>query len=216
MFIESPIFPTCPSFGYTAQPDISVTVTVTASGRERRNRNWKYPLNSYDCTVGPRDEDSVQTLREFFLAMGAQECGFRFMDNADYKSCNVSGLPNHDDQPILLDTSVSPGEYQLFKQYVAGTRVLLRKIQKPIEGTIVVAHNGTLLAEGTDYTLDYATGVVVPFVGVTGQFTWGGEFHTPVRFNSAFPLQIVDQQIMSVQFTMIEIRDPLADDEGSP
>lgn len=219
MFIESPIFPTCPSFGYTAQPDISVTITATVSGRERRNRNWQYPLSTYDCTVGPRDEESVQSLRDFFLAMGAQECGFRFLDASDFKSCHVSGVPDQLDQPIILNEDASPPEYQLIKQYVAGPRSMQRKIQKPIEGTLLVAHGGSLITEGSGsghWSMDYTTGVFTPHFSVTGALTWGGEFHTPTRFNSSLPVQITDKEIMSVQFSMIEIRDPLADDEGSP
>lgn len=219
MFIESPKFPACPSFGYTAQPDLSVTVIATASGREKRNRNWEYPKTTFSCVVGPRDEDSVQEVRDFFLAMGAEECGFRFQDYQDYKSCFVSDTPEDTDQPILLDDTVSPPEYYLAKEYVAGPRALIRRIIKPVTGTILVSDAGVLKTEGAGaghYSIDYTTGIVTLHFTPTGQLRWGGEYDVPVRFNSQLPVQIVDKEIMSVQFSMIEILDPSADDEGSP
>jgi uncharacterized protein (TIGR02217 family) len=213
-FLETPVFPACPSFGFTGTPRYSVTVTQTVSGRERRNRNWARQLLTFDCLVGPRDEDTVQEILEWWHAMGGEECGFRFRDYTDFKSCRVSGIPANADQPFA-STVGSPALYQLVKTYVKGMREQTRPIYKPVEGTILVSHNGAAKSEGADWTLDYATGILTPNFSVTGALKWGGEFDVPVRFDGEFPVQILDKQIQSVQFTLVELRD-IAADPGSP
>jgi uncharacterized protein (TIGR02217 family) len=195
---------------------MSVTITQMVSGSERRNRNWSRPLYSYSCTVGPRDEDTVQELMEFFNALGATEVGFRFRDYADFKSCRVGQDPTPFNQPMLVQAG-SPVHYQLVKNYVAGTRTQTRLILKPVQGTIRVAHGSTEKHETTDWTLDYSTGLLHPLFAVTDTLTWGGEFDTPVRFDSEFPVEIQNKQIHSVQFALVELRNPLAEEtEGSP
>lgn len=209
-FLESPRFPGCPRFGFTATPGYNVTVTKLAGGRERRNRNWARPLYRYDLTVGPRMEDEIQELLEFWHAVGGMEYGFRFKDWADYKSCRVGGTPALDDQTLEL-TPGSPGGYQLRKRYTAGVNFQDRVICKPVQGTVLVANNGVLMSEGSDYVLDYATGLLTLFVAPNGPITWGGEFDTPVRFDSEFPLELSNHKIEQVSFALLEIRDPVSE-----
>lgn len=207
-FLEAPRFPGCPNFGYVSTPRYSVTITASASGRERRNRNWARPLYRFDVTVGPRAEDNIQELLEYWHAVGGSEIGFRFKDYADFKSGRVNQTPTALDQ-VLTESDDSAGIYQLTKWYTAGSRSQGRVIHKPIDGTILVANNGVLLTEGPQYTIDYTTGELTLLVTPNGDITWGGEFDTPVRFDSEFPVELVNWRAESVSFALMEIRDPI-------
>jgi uncharacterized protein (TIGR02217 family) len=210
-FLESPRFPGCPSFGFTANPQYSVTISQSASGRERRNRNWSRPLNQYSVTVGPRLEDEIQELLEFWHAMGGPECGFRFKDYSDFKSSRVNENISATDQ-VLVFSADSPGGYQLRKTYQFGSRQLVRPILKPVTGTVLLADNGVVKTAGADYVVDYTTGLIEISFTPVGQITAGFEFDVPVRFDSEFPVEISNRNVESVSFTLRELRDPVSED----
>lgn len=208
VFLESPRFPGCPSFGYVSNPRYSTTKSQLANGKELRNRNWQYPLYSFQFTVGPRQEAEIEELLDFWHALGGEECGFRFKDIADYKTCRLSQTPSPTDAPIA-ENAVSPGSYQLYKSYSAGARQQLRKIHKPVEGTIRVANQLGVEQASSHWIIDYATGELYVLDGFTGTpTTWGGEFDVPVRFDSEFPIEIVSHKVESVQFVLCEMRGP--------
>lgn len=204
-FLETPRFPGCPSFGFVSQPDYLTSVVRVRSGREQRNRYWARPLYRYQVTVGPRMEDEIQALLEFWHAVGGMECGFRFKDWADFKSCRVGQEPTALDQPLIA-VAGSPAAYQLTKRYTAGVRTQERPIYKPVQGTILLADNGTTKTETTDYVVDYATGLVSLNFTPVGALTWGGEFDVPVRFDSEFPVELSNHKIQTVTFALQELR----------
>lgn len=206
-FLETPRFPECVvRYGYSATPRYSVTISETVSGKERRNANWQRALRIFNVTAGPRMEEEIQEIYEFWMAIGGPECGFRFKDFSDYKSCRVDADYTALDQALVL-ISGSPGGYQLQKTYRAGTRARVRDILKPVTGTILVANNGVAMTEGSDYVLDYTTGLLTLFVAPNGTISWGGEFDTPVRFDSEFPLELISHQVEQVSFQLRELRD---------
>jgi uncharacterized protein (TIGR02217 family) len=204
-FIETPRFPSTPKFGLSSEPMYDVTVIRVASGRERRNRNWSRPLTRVTITVGPgpRADDEVQELLEFWHAVGGTAIGFRYKDRADWKSCRVSNTVAKTDQPLVL---VSGSVYQLTKRYAAGAQTQDREITKPVSGTLLVADGGTLKTETTHYTVDYTTGRVTLSFTPSGAMTWGGEFDIPVRFDSSFPVEQIEHRIQAVSFTLQEVR----------
>jgi uncharacterized protein (TIGR02217 family) len=192
--------------GYQANPNYSVTISTAASGIEHRNRNWLRPLSTYAFTIGPSSDDElVEELIEFWHAMGGTECGFRFRDYSDFKSCRKLRTPTRLDQ-LVIPNPDSPGGYQLQKAYTFGTRTQSRDILKPIQGTILVADNGVLKTEGAHYMLDYATGLLTLSFSPAGLLTWGGEFDVPVRFDSDFPVEIQQARVESVSFQLRELR----------
>jgi uncharacterized protein (TIGR02217 family) len=194
--IESPRFPGCPAFGFASDPEYRVVITRRASGVEKRNRAWAYPLAKITVTVGPRMEDEIQELLEFWHAAGGSARSFRVKDYTDYLSCRVGQTPLATDQP-QVETS-TPGVYQLTKRYQFGIDengdpvTQDRPIYKPVVGTILLSGSGTI---------DYTTGLVD---GTGG--TWGGEFDTPCRFEPTFPIEVVNQRIESVTFALQEVR----------
>lgn len=201
MFLEE-LFPQCPSFGYSSEPDYSVTPMERASGVETRNRNWQYPLHRFSCTVGPRAEEDIAELLEFWHAVGGMAYGFRFNDGVDNRSCRIHETITSLDCPLPAATA----GYQLTKRYTFGARYQDRPIYKPVQGTILIADGGVLQTETTDYTIDYTTGIVTWVGTPSGALTWGGEFDVPVRFDSTFPVELLDRKIQSVAFTLKELR----------
>jgi len=61
--------------------------------------------------------------------------------------------------------------------------------------------------DGIPRDTHYATGVVSFTADQSGAvLTWGGEFDVPVRFDSEFPVELLDQQIQSVTFALMGLR----------
>jgi len=88
-----------------------------------------------------------------------------------------------------------------------GIRTQTRYVSKPVQGTIRVANTLGQEQASSRWSIDYTTGLLTPngsFSGTPG--SWGGEFDVPVRFNSEFPIQLIDHEIQSVQFTLMELR----------
>ena len=211
-FLESPRFPACPSFGFTSQPMYSVSSVVLSGGQRRPNRNWNRPLYQYNASVSPRAEDDVQELLEFWHAVGGTFTGFRFRDHADYKSCRVNQTPTATDQPVVGDGG-SPATYRLTKRYTVGSMSQDREVYKPIDGEMLLAADGSPLSEGSDFTIDYANGIVTYDSDVLNtspapELTWGGLFDVPVYFDSGFPVELLDKQIEGVNFALMELRPP--------
>jgi uncharacterized protein (TIGR02217 family) len=206
MFLETPRFPGCPSFGFTSEPVYSVSVVEMASGIERRNRNWSRPLHRYSATVGPRVQAEVQEALNYYHAVGGRAYGFRFKDATDYLSCAVGVTPTSIDQPIVFDETTAG--YQLVKDNTVGVLTQRREIYKPVQNTILVADAGVLKTEGVDYTIDYSSGIVTFLYTPADDtlLTWGGEFDVPVRFDSEFPVEVQNYRIQSASFTLRELR----------
>lgn len=205
-FLEDPPFPECISYGSVSTPKYSVAKTATRGGQESRVALWAYPLYVYQIIFGPRSEEAIQEILEFFHAVGGEYVGFRFKDWADYLSCWVGQTPTALDQPLVVSGS-SPGGYQITKRYTKGARTQDRLIVKPIASTIKVANQlGVEQAPGT-WSLDSTTGLLLPLGGFSGTpTTWGGEFHVPVRFEGDFPVELTNRRIESVSFTLQELR----------
>lgn len=206
-FLEAPRFPGCFNYGYTAIPVYDVTKIRTAGGHEDRNSPTEQPLITIEGTVGPRRESEIQELLEFYHAMGGERVGFRVKNAADYKSCAVHETVSATDQP-LVEADASDGTWQLVKRYTRGAKTTELDILKPVDGTIQIAADGDLLVENTDYSIDYTTGLVTLLSAVSGTLTWGGEFDIPMRFDGEFPVSIVSNQIESVSFRLVQLRQP--------
>jgi uncharacterized protein (TIGR02217 family) len=210
-FLETPRFPECQRYGYTVRSQWSTTISRFASGDEDRNRNWERSQRVFNVQMGPKDQDVIEEAYTFWESLAGEECGFRFKDHNDYKSCAKSDTPARTDQVMVLIPG-SPGGYQLTKTYTKGARSTVRKILKPVQGTILIADNGVQKTENADWVLDYTTGLLTIFFSPVGQVTWGGEFDVPVRFDGEFPVEIISQRVEQVQFQLIELKNPRNED----
>lgn len=206
-FLETPRFPGSPSYGYVFRPRYRTDIISNSVGDELRTSLWTYPLHDCQVTVGPRMDDEIDELLEFYHAVAGELTGFRVKNYGEFKTCRPGSTPAGTDQPMTA-TGVT-NEYQLIKRYTAGASTKDRPIYKPVSGTVTIAD-----ADGTvppaEYSIDYTTGLVTFSVAPTGSPTWGGEFDIPMRFSGDFPIQIIDKRAYSVSFMLEELRRDLS------
>lgn len=191
------------AFGSTGGVERRTEVVTLASGHERRSTPWASGRRRYLIGSGLRSLDDMAALTAFFEARQGRLYGFRFRDFADFKSCAPGAEPGPGDQAIGTGDGVTT-QFLLAKAY-GGT---LRRIVKPVDGSVRVAVDGTEALEG--WSVDVTTGAVTfesaPEVGV--EVTACFRFDTPVRFD-ADRLEITLESFGSgrmVAMPLIEIR----------
>lgn len=173
MFLETPRFPDEIAFNANGGVSYSTYVIQTTSGQEKRNQMWEYGKGVWDISEALRTIDSQQNgynlkiLRDFFRAVKGKTYGFRFKDFTDYKD-EASG--------ILNTNGIGNGlpSYQMVKNYLAGSFVDQRLIQKPVSATIVVQRNGSPVTIGGaagNIAIDYTTGIVTFVADATSSAT---------------------------------------------
>lgn len=183
-FIETPRFPENISLGSSGGPEFNTSIVALNSGHEKRNSNWEFSRLRYNVAFGIRDKADLDDLLVYFNAMGGRRDGFRFKDWHDYKSCISTDTLTKDDQAFGTGNG-SRTQWQLIKTYTKGTISQVRNIVKPVNGTILIANNGSLQTETTHYSIDYTTGIITYVTAPTSghSLTWGGEFDVPCRFD---------------------------------
>lgn len=209
-----PVFPICPTFGFTSAPDYSVTVVERSGGVRSVNRNWYYPLFTYTAVpIGNRPENDIYRIQRFWHAVGGRSGRFLLDDGTDnHTAPDPDGIVSASDQPVIIDADNSPPSWQLFKAYeddsVTPALQQLRIIQKPRE--IILAINDVTVDEGIDFTVDYDTGVVTFAIEPepTDIVTWGGTFYVPVMFESRPEFILSEKKIRQTGFTLQELRLP--------
>ena len=176
-------FPTAIAFGASGGPERRTEIVALGSGHEERNSRWADSRRRYNAGYGVRSLDDLHAVIAFFEERRGRLYGFRWRDRTDWKSC-APGAP-----PAATDQAIGTGDgetatFQLVKTYGAVHAPYGRTIAKPVAGTILVAVDGTPLADG--WTCDTATGIVTfaeapaDAAGITA----GYEFDVPVRFDS--------------------------------
>jgi uncharacterized protein (TIGR02217 family) len=176
-------FPDNISRGARGGPERRTQIVELASGDEERNASWANSRRRYDVAYGIRRADDLAAVVAFFEARNGRLYGFRFKDWADYKSCLPSQTPGPTDQAIGAGDGTTTA-FQLVKRYASGSQTWVRKITKPVAGTVRVALGGAEQLVG--WSVDTTTGVVTfsapPGAGdvITASF----EFDVPVRFDT--------------------------------
>ena len=175
-------FPTTISRGSSGGPRRRTDIVTLRSGYEERNSVWADSRREYDAGLGIRDINDLHDVLAFFEARLGRLYGFRWKDWADYKSVAPNQEITKDDEILTL----VPGEtsvYQLTKSYTSGPTTYTRDITKPVAGTVLLAEDGILLAEGADFYVDIQTGLIyIGYEPSGGVITAGYEFDVPVRF----------------------------------
>lgn len=191
------------SFGAKGGPVFSTSKAYSVSGRRQTNQNWTYPLQNYDISHCVKTKTDYKEIINLFYNVNGAYDGFRFKDHHDYE----------DDGDGIL-TLISGSNYQMFKNYVSGSRTFTRKIQKPVVGIQIFRTRASVTTNITGAsTIDTTTGIV----GVTSHlggdtYTWTGEFDVPVAFSSdEFMPMILDKSndeflIQGPPITLEEIR----------
>lgn len=180
-------FPTSISRNAQGGPERRTDIVVLGSGFEERNSRWADSRRSYNAGYGVKSLDDLNAIIAFFEERRGRLYGFRWRDHADWKSCPPQGVPSVLDQVIGTGTGAQTA-FQLVKTYGGSFAPYTRTIAKPVAGTVIVAVAGVTKSQGSDFTVDAASGVVtflagaVPAAGAT--VTAGFEFDVPVRFDT--------------------------------
>jgi uncharacterized protein (TIGR02217 family) len=177
-------FPANLSFGSIGGPERRTEVVSLTNGFEERNTPWAEARRRYDAGVSLRSLDDIEDLIAFFEARQGQLHAFRWKDWADYKSCRSSVAVGFEDQLIGVGDGVVT-DFQLSKTYSSGPTAQVRRITKPVIGTVRIGLQGDEVQESLQYSVDYTSGIVSfitpPAVGE--RVTAGFEFDVAVRFD---------------------------------
>lgn len=179
-------FPPSISLGSAGGPGYSTSILVTDSGQEQRIARWSAARRKYDVAEMIKTQPQLSILRDFYIARYGPANGFRYKDWGDYNT-TADGSYDADGQHTNADVILGSGnavqtQYQLVKIYTSGAVQTVRKITKPVSGTVKVALAGVNQTSG--FTVDTTTGLLTftaaPALGVS--VTAGFEFDTPARF----------------------------------
>lgn len=157
-------------------------VIETDGGGSVRNERWRYPLLAFEFDIEPGDpyDDSAeyigrQTLAEFvnlYHCAGGRGETFLFRHWADYRA-----VGNY-----IGEGDGTTTEFQLYRTYEIGLSRRMRKITRPVAGTVVAYVDGI----ETAVTVNAETGVITFGAAPAGStvITADFEFDLPVRFDS--------------------------------
>lgn len=179
-------FPLRLSLGASGGPGRRTDIVALSNGGETRNARWADARRRYDAGTGLRGLEDLYQLTAFFEARRGQLYGFRFRDPVDHASAPPGQAVSVIDQQIGTGDGVRTG-FQLTKTYEDAGGASTRRIEKPVEGSVVLAVDGLALGQN-DYAVDHTTGLVtivpgsVPAPGAI--VTAGYEFDIPVRFDT--------------------------------
>lgn len=180
-------FPDDIARGASGGPERRTEIVTLGSGFEERNQRWADSRRRYDAGYGVKRIDDLHTVLAFFEERRGRLHGFRWKDWADYKSCSPNDMPGATDQAIGTGDGTTAA-FQLVKVYGSAYAPYSRDIAKPVSGTVRIAVAGAVKAEGTHYSVNYATGIVT-FTGgnipsAAQAITAGYEFDVPARFDT--------------------------------
>jgi len=179
-------FPLRLSLGASGGPGRRTDIVALSNGGETRNARWADARRRYDAGTGLRGLEDLYQLTAFFEARRGQLHGFRFRDPVDHASAPPGQAVTALDQPIGTGDGVTI-LFELKKTYADAGGATVRRIEKPTEGSVLLAVDGAALDPG-DYAVDHATGRVTIAPAATpapgAQVTAGYEFDIPVRFDT--------------------------------
>lgn len=160
-------------------PEFSTSVIVTASGFERRNSLWSDARLRFDLGPGMRSSADIGVLLAFFRARRGAARGFRLRDPTDFSSNGLVGTPTAVDQVIGTGDG-STTRFALVKRYGPAGEAQVRRITRPVAGTVRVSRNG---APVDGWTLTEAGWVLFTAPPPAGAVIRAGFlFDVPVRF----------------------------------
>lgn len=179
-------FPLRLSLGASGGPGRRTDIVALSNGGETRNARWADARRRYDAGTGLRGLEDLYQLTAFFEARRGQLYGFRFRDPVDHASVPPGQAVTAIDQQIGTGDGIQT-LFELTKTYADNGGATVRRIEKPVEGSVLLAVDGVALDPG-NYTVDPAAGLVTISPGLApvpgGVVTAGYEFDIPVRFDT--------------------------------
>lgn len=184
MSVDDVLYPLEVTAG-AAGPSFSTVVTEYGSGFESRNQDWSASRMSFDLGSRPVGAAEAELIMAFFRSRKGKARGFRIRDPFDSRSCASSAVPAKGDQAIGTGDGAKL-TFQLVKIYADGSgQSEVRKITRPVAGSVLVAVAGVLKTLGVDYTLNVTTGIVTFAAppAAAAAITAGFRFDVPARFD---------------------------------
>ena len=170
-------------------PQRRTDVVALGSGAKERNARWAHSRRRYDAGYGVKTLEALSQVVAFFEERRGRLYGFRWRDRLDHSSAAPNAAVTPADQPIGIGDGVT-ASFALSKTYGALYAPYRRPIVKPVAGSVRVAVDGAEQSEGTDFSLDVATGVLtfapgrIPPAGAA--ISAGFLFDVPVRFDTDY------------------------------
>ena len=205
LFLESPSFPEALAVHTTVGLSFQTEIVQLGSGGEERNACWSEPLRRYDIASPALPRQELLSLQAFFQGVQGRLLPFRFRECLDYSSSTGPVRPT--DQVLGQGDGVT-SRFTLIKTTAVGEQKRVRRIQKPVARTVVVAADGVLC---DTVIIDNEAGwVIFPEPPPEGSsITAGFLFDVPCRFASddlCITLHTAD--LGSVALSLIEVRLP--------
>ena len=174
------LFPLAIGREASVSPAFSTQIVESVSGHERRSSDWADARLSFDAGPGVRSEADMARLIAFFRARRGAARGFRFTDPYDDRSGAPGTAPSPIDQRLGTGDGVR-AEFALTRHYGESADAQVRRITRPVAGSIRVAADGVEMTDGWAHA---GMGVVAfdtaPAAGAV--LTAGFRFDVPVRF----------------------------------
>ncbi|QLF71366.1 DUF2460 domain-containing protein [Peteryoungia desertarenae] len=179
-------FPLRLSLTASGGPVRQTDIVNLSNGREARNRRWCDSRRRYDAGSGLRSVEDLYAVLAFFEARSGQLHGFRFRDPLDFASAPPGQATSALDQRIGIGDGVTR-VFPLTKTYGDAAASHARRIEKPVEGTVRVSVDGSVVDEAVAQCdpvaglVTFAEGAAPPMGAVIRA---GFEFDVPVRFDT--------------------------------
>jgi uncharacterized protein (TIGR02217 family) len=164
MSFHNVLFPENISYGSRGGPKFNSNVVQLPSGKTYAESNWEFPLHTFDAKYGVASQSQMKQVIDFIIGREGPVHSFKFKDWRDYASTasNTTHLST-DDAVDEEDVVIGVGDnyeihFQVIKKYVSGSITRTRNIY--CLAAIIVALDGVLQTETTDYSVDYNTGVI--------------------------------------------------------
>jgi uncharacterized protein (TIGR02217 family) len=150
--------------------EFSTAIVTAQSGAEQRSPDWESAKMRYDVGPGVRSESDVRALVDFYRARRGPGVAFRFRDPFDAEAAGE-----------LLD--VGDGvrtEFPLVKRYGDEAQAPIRRITRPVAGSVAVAVGGVAVSAWSLLPFGVLSFAVPPGAGAEVRASYA--FDVPVRF----------------------------------
>jgi uncharacterized protein (TIGR02217 family) len=183
------LFPLDVALASSGGPERRTEVLTLGSGREERNARWAHSRRRYDAGYGVKSFESLSAVVAFFEERRGRLYGFRWRDRLDHASAAPGAAVTPLDQTLGTGDGATAA-FQLVKTYGSAFAPYARPVQKPVAGSVRVAVDGDEAGEGTEFSVDIATGIVTFLTGhvpaASALVTAGFLFDVPVRFDTDY------------------------------
>jgi uncharacterized protein (TIGR02217 family) len=201
MTFYNAVLPGFVSKGSEASPVSLVDIARGPTGYEQRRSKRSRRLRRFNLGKDIRDISDIYQVLEYFEVMNGPEHSFAIQNLNDYKSCAPG------DDITMLDALLGVGDgsnptFQMKKQYkvtkldssvIAINRTIYLPMLSPAP---LIAVDGMLQTEATDYVLDYETGELIFESGhepaSMKNVTAGFHFNEKVRFDTNDLSQVME------------------------